>query len=211
MEENRQLRKQQKRRMGIFVVAVVMAALVGLAYAYTAGSDQSTVTVAVALEGNLSKEQLQALSQRLTSYAGGWRERTQVELYPFPTPQEDPDGALAGRQLTQLLEQLESGPADLYLLDGAVWELVGGQDLFQDLSELFPEDPALLDGYRYALGGKPFLQAEGLEALEGLTASLRSQESPAVNRTAATVASYQLQEALLEAIAAGTPMEPKPA
>ena len=208
MDDNRLMRKLQKRRMGIFVVGVVVLAMVGLAYAYTAGSDQSAATVAVALRGNLSKEQLQALSGQLTYYSGGRREQTKVVLFPFPDPKEDADGARTGQQLTKLLAEVESGLSDLYLMDQAVWELVGNEALFQELREQYPGDPALVDGYRYALAGKPFLQAQGLEELAGLTASLRIQDCPAVNRTAATVASYQIQEELLAAIAAGVPMEP---
>ena len=208
MDRDRQVRMLHKRRMGIFVVGLIVLALMALAYAYTAGSDQSTATVTVALQGNLSKEQLQALSQQLTGYTGGMREQTQVRLIAFPDPEKDEDGALAGRQLIKLLREVESGPSDLYLLDGAVWELVDNEALFQDVSERYPDDPALVDGYRYALAGKPFLQAQGLEGLEGLTASLRARDCPAVNHNAATVASYHIQEELLDAIAAGAPMEP---
>ncbi len=210
MDDNRQMRKLQKRKMGIFVVAVIMVVLLGLAYAYTVGSDQSTATVVVALEGNLSKEQLQAFSSQFTNYANGWREKIQIRLFPFPSQEEDPDGSLSGHLLTKLLYEVESGDPDLYLFDGAVWELVGNQELFEDLSERYEGDPALLDPCRYALKGKPFLEAAGLEDLPELTASLRSQDSPAVNRTAATVESYRIQGELLDAIAAGEPMEEKP-
>ena len=190
----------------MFVVAVVVVTLVALGYYYTAGQDQSAGTVTVAVRGYLSQEQKRALAAQFTGYAPEERTETELRVFEFPAS-ENAGGQETSKLLTSLLAELQSGPSDLYLLDGYVWALIGNETLFEDLSARYPGDPALVDGYRYAVAGKPFVNASGLEELPELFLALRSSATGAVNKNAATLAEYELQAELLDNIAGSTPPE----
>ena len=205
MEEKQRLyRRVQKRRMGIFVVAVIVVILWGLGYYYTAGSDQKESTVVAAVSGGLSQEQTEALSRQLSGYDPQQRHKTTLRVYDV---EQDPQTQVAG-----LLTELYEGSCDLYLLDQQAWTLLEPENerelvLFEDLREHYPQSQKLVDPYRYDLSDQPFLTATGLEELPDLTASLRSREMEAVNRDATTLENYRLYEELLDNMVYSTPEE----
>ena len=91
------------------------------------------------------------------------------------------------------------------LLDSYVYDLLGNDTLFEDLSARYPDDPAVVGRYRYAISGKPFANAEGLEELPTLYFVLRSAESSAVTRNAQTLDDYEVRRRLLDNVANSTP------
>lgn len=121
--------------------------------------------------------------------------------YEFPAT----GGGDTAKMLGELSGALSEGDADLVLLDSYVYDLLGNDTLFEDLSARYPDDPAVVGRYRYAISGKPFANAEGLEELPTLYFVLRSAESSAVNRNAQTLDDYDVRRRLLDNVANSTP------
>lgn len=193
-----------KRRLGIFVVALIVVVLLALAYFFSEGTDDGKLTVVAAVRGYLSVEQKDALTMaadRLRPrYRGGGRAGDAGDLR---VPGHG--GGDTAKMLGELSGALSEGDADLVLLDSYVYDLLGNDTLFEDLSARYPDDPAVVGRYRYAISGKPFANAEGLEELPTLYFVLRSAESSAVNRNAQTLDDYDVRRRLLDNVANSTP------
>ena len=155
--------------MGIFVVALVVAVVLALAYYFSEGRDDGVIS---------------------------------LDVYEFPAA-----GDLTGKSpLTALLTTIRDGKSDLFIVDDYVYSQIGGEALFEDLSVRYPGDPAVIGQDRYALAGKPFVNALGLEGLPRMYLLLRRADSPTVNHDAQSVGNYEEQSALLDNIVNSTPL-----
>ena len=67
--DKKESRVVHKRRLGIFVVALIVVVLLALAYFFSEGTDDGKLTVVAAVRGYLSVEQKDALTMQLTGYA----------------------------------------------------------------------------------------------------------------------------------------------
>ena len=202
--DKKESRVVHKRRLGIFVVALIVVVLLALAYFFSEGTDDGKLTVVAAVRGYLSVEQKDALTMQLTGYAPDIEEGgapVTLVTYEFPAT----GGGDTAKMLGELSGALSEGDADLVLLDSYVYDLLGNDTLFEDLSARYPDDPAVVGRYRYAISGKPFANAEGLEELPTLYFVLRSAESSAVNRNAQTLDDYDVRRHLLDNVANSTP------
>ena len=202
--DKKESRVVHKRRLGIFVVALIVVVLLALAYFFSEGTDDGKLTVVAAVRGYLSVEQKDALTMQLTGYAPVIEEGgapVTLVTYEFPAT----GGGDTAKMLGELSGALSEGDADLVLLDSYVYDLLGNDTLFEDLSARYPDDPAVVGRYRYAISGKPFANAEGLEELPTLYFVLRSAESSAVNRNAQTLDDYDVRRRLLDNVANSTP------
>lgn len=202
--DNKESRAVHKRRLGIFVVALIVIVLLALAYFFSGGADEGSLTVVAAVRGYLSVEQKDALTRQLGGYAPDAEEGgspVTLVTYEFPAT----GGGDTAKMLGELSSALSEGDADLVLLDSYVYDLLGNDTLFEDLSALYPDDPAVVARYRYAISGKPFANAEGLEELPTLYFVLRSAESNAVNKNAQTLDDYTVRRQLLDNVAHSTP------
>ena len=188
--------------MGIFVVALVVAVVLALAYYFSEGRDDGVNTVVVAVRGYVSVEQREALKSQLSGYQEESESVISLDVYEFPAA-----GDLTGKSpLTALLTTIRDGKSDLFIVDDYVYSQIGGEALFEDLSVRYPGDPAVIGQDRYALAGKPVVNALGLEGLPRMYLLLRRADSPTVNHDAQSVGNYEEQSALLDNIVNSTPL-----
>lgn len=196
-------RSASRRHMGAFVVGLMVVVLLGVGYYYTSGQKTEADVVTVAVRGSLSVEQKDGLSRQLSGYAPEDGEGVALSLYEFPAD----GGGETPQMLEDLLETLDFGPSDLLIADSYVYDLLDGGAQFEDLSLRYPGDPAVKERYCYAVNGKPFANAVGLEKLPELYLALRSSESDIVAKNAQTLERYDYERELLDNIVYSTPPE----
>ncbi|MGI5966203.1 MULTISPECIES: hypothetical protein [Anaerotruncus] len=193
-----------KRHLGMIVVGIVLLVLLGLGYYYTAGPDTTGNVVLVAVRGYLSVEQKDALTSQFLGYApddadGG----INLKVYEFPAAHGQPGET--SKLFGELQNEIKNGTADLILLDRYVYDMLGDERLFEDLSALYPGDPALSGNFLYGVNGKPFAKASGLEELPELYLALRSGKLNIVNKNAQNLEKHAYQLEILNNIAFSTP------
>lgn len=170
-DEKQMRRFASKKRLGFLVVAFVVAAIFLVGY-FCGGTGQSVEgpnIVLVGVRGYLSEEQKEALTERFNAFAP---EDTSVELrvYEFPA-----QGGVA-QQFRDFTSEISKGNANLFLLDDYVYDLLGDETLYADLSQLYPNDPSLYQKYRCTLMQKSFWVKE-LSGAPKLYLLLRSKAS----------------------------------
>lgn len=201
-----EIRAASKKRLGMFVVALIVVVLLALGYYYTEAPDEGVDTALVAVRGYLSVEQKNALARQINAYTPESEDSAVVlEIFEFPAAGSSAGSEETTRLFGELLNQIKVGSADLVLLDRYVFDMLGDERLFEDLSEKYPGDPAVSGKYLYAVSGKPFLDAAGLEQLPEVYLALRSSKSSAVNKNATTLEKYTFNSALLDRIVTNSP------
>lgn len=201
-------RAVSKKRMGVFVVAVIVIVMLALGYYYTAGQDTGTDSIIVAVRGYLSVEQKEALTEQFNGYSSQEEgEGISLRVFEFPAANSDAGNSETSRMFSQLMNEIKSGASDLMLLDSYVFDMLGDETLFEDLSVRYSNDPAVSGKYLYAISGKPFANASGLEELPEVFLALRSAQLGVVNKNALSLEKYSQQSELLDNIANSTPPE----
>lgn len=201
--KNNETRALSKKRLGAFVVALILLVMLALGYYYTEEQETTVDTVVVAVRGYLSVEQKDALTAQLAYYDPSEDgEPVTLKVFEFPASMDAAPNAETPQLFSQLMTEITGGPSDLYLLDANVYDMLGDERLFADLSELYPNDAAVTRRYLYAISGKPFSSAEGLENLPELYFALRSEQSSAVNKNAQTLKKHSMYRALLDRVQA---------
>lgn len=197
-----------KKRLGIFVVALIVIVLLGIGYFYTEGTQGSTNTVLVAVRGYLSVEQKDALTAQLDGYAPteGLPVTLRVLEFPAASGAEMPSAELS-QKMGELSSAMDTGEMNLLLLDRFVFDLLGDERLFEDLAARYPTDAAVSGKYLYTVAGTSFGTANGLQDMPELYLALRNGQSASVNKNAKTLKYYAIQSELLDNIAQDTPLD----
>ncbi len=196
---------QSKRRFGMLVVALLMILMLGLGYYYSAGQKMGESTVVVAVRGYLSVEQKSALNEQFSGYSPENMEGLRLKIFEFPAANAEDSGVNTSEMFGEFMNELKSSESSLILLDRNIYDMVGDETLFEDLSARYLGDPAVSGKYLYAVKDKPFVTAKGLEGLPEMYLVLRSSKSGAVNRNAKTLELYHQQCELLDNIVYSTP------
>lgn len=189
----------------MLVVALLMILMLGLGYYYSAGQEMGESTVVVAVRGYLSVEQKTALNEQFSGYAPENMEGLRLKIFEFPAANAEDSDMNTSKMFGEFMSELKSSESSLLLLDRNIYDMVGDETLFEDLSTRYPADPAVTGKYLYAVKDKPFVTAKGLEGLPEVFLVLRSSKSGAVNRNARTLELYHQQCELMDNIAYSTP------
>lgn len=182
-----------------------MIVMLGLGYYYSAGQKMGESTVIVAVRGYLSVEQKTALNEQFKAYAPENMEGLQLKIFEFPAANSDNAGQNTSEMFGELTAEIKNSQSNLILLDRNIYDMLGDETLFEDLSVRYPKDPAVNGKYLYAIKGKPFAMAQGLEGLPEMYLGLRNAKSSAVNHNAKTLQLYDQQCELLDNIIYSTP------
>lgn len=190
-----------KRKLAILVVALVVISILALAfYDSESGKAEATNAIAVAVTAPLTDAQQQALVEQFTRYAPD-DNRAPVTLTVYVL-----DGSDAAEKAAKAAADMNAGFPNLYLMDEGAREALGSLSQLQPLAERYPGDPAVKDGYYYALSGKRFLRAAGLENLPECYLALQRSDTYAVTKDAQTQSYYAYQSELLDNIASDSPV-----
>lgn len=182
-----------------------MIVMLGLGYYYSAGQKMGDSVVVVAVRGYLSVEQKTALNEQFSAYAPENIEGLQLQIFEFPAPNSVDAGQKTSDMFSELMAAIQSNQSNLILLDHNIYDMLGNETLFEDLSARYPKDSAVTRKYLYAIKNKPFLKASGLEGLPELYLGLRNAKSGVINHNAKTLQLYAQQCKLLDNIVYSTP------
>lgn len=198
MNDKHHVRLQSKKKLGAIVVALVVVAVLALAYYYTEGTNHDVhnqMVLAVCTEVTL--EQQGVLAARLSDYVPpDDRPAMEVRVFSFAPDYADPQG----EQLLELIDVMNAGDPNLYLLDDKIYALIGDRVALRDLSVRYPGNAALVGTQRYAPQGQPFAQNTLLQTLTDCCFSIQKEDSHAVTKDAQTQQYYDYQLALLDNI-----------
>lgn len=190
-------RMHSKKKLAKIVVGLVIVAVLGLAYYYTEGTKDSVENLAlVALSQPLSQEQRSALTARLNAYAPD-DGRSPVSLVVYTLPGGGSDEA----QLQEMMERMNGGQPNLYMLDLTVYERIKDQVTLEPLAARYPGDGAVWSGNFYLLEGTPFLKDSGLENIPGCGIAMQMSDSYAATKDAKAREYYRYQQEILDRVA----------
>ena len=203
-EHKKQVRQDNKRRFGMLVVGVVVAAMLGLVCYYTMeGQAKEPNLVAVAVKGYLSVEQQQALTERLQEYTAKSGRAGGIALQVFEFPVDGAENPQTFELLSELAGCISTGKTDLVLIEWYVYDLIKGAGLFEDLSKRYPDDPAVTDGYLYRMEDTGFMQGGQMQDMPDLYLALRSSRSENMNKNSKAMEKYSYMQELLDQIVRG--------
>lgn len=189
----------------MIVIGFLMIVMLGLGYYYSAGQKMGDSVVVVAVRGYLSVEQKTALNEQFSAYAPQHMEGLQLKIFEFPAPNSANAGQNTTEMFAELMTDIKSNQSNLILLDRNIYDMLGDETLFEDLSARYPKDPAVTGKYLYAIKGKPFVNAQGLNGLPEMFLGLRNAKSGVINHNAKTLQLYNQQCELLDNIVYSTP------
>lgn len=196
MDTERRIRG--RRKLAVFVVGLAVLGMLALAYYDSEGRKADAAnSVAVAVRRPLTEPQAQALREQFARYAPE-DNRAPVTLTVYVLDGED--------KAQQAAQAMNQGFPNLYLIEAPAREDLTGMAQLEPLAQRYPGDPAVTDEVYYALKGKPFLEAPGLEELPDCYLALQRSDTYAVTKDAQTQSYYAYQSELLDNIAAGTPV-----
>ncbi|MEM1484801.1 hypothetical protein V6615_07945 [Oscillospiraceae bacterium PP1C4] len=198
---DKEKRAISKKRMGAFVVGMIVIVLLALGYYYSEGQETGANTVIVAVRGYLSVEQKEALAEQFTSYAPQANELpVSLQVFEFPAANNGENSSDTSKMFLRLKDEIQTGQSDLLLLDSYVFDMLGDERLFEDLSVKYPNDPAVSGKYLYAIAGKPFASTAGLKDLPEVYLALRNAQSGIVNKNSQTLEKHSFYAKLLDDI-----------
>lgn len=190
------------RNFRMLFVFVMIAVLLVIGYLYGLDANNSERTVYVALRGYLSTEQKTALEQQFSGYAPeSWEDGINLRFFEFPAG--DANARETSALYTELVTQIHTGDADLILMDLYVYNLIGDETLFTDLSVLYPDHPALVQRNLYAVKGTVFCKLDDLSSLPELYLTLRDERLAPVREDAESTMRHDFFKELLGNIASG--------
>ncbi|MCI8648910.1 MAG: hypothetical protein HFG20_02225 [Anaerotruncus sp.] len=192
----------------MFVIAVILVLLLSVGYFYAASSAMESATVTVAVCGYLSEEQRLALSQMFARYAPDTDAEydpdtglLKVELVVYELPAEAGSSAGERARLTgELVGAIESGRANLLLLDVDTFQQIGNEHLFEDLSTRY--EGTAMHGLLYPVSQKTLLAREELAGLQPLYLALCNSEVTGLHENSDKMRKYSYQRDWLNSIVA---------
>ena len=198
---NEQTRQQSKRSLRTIVIAVVLIALLGIAYYYNySASGTNLGSVLVAVRGYLSEEQRATLQTHLQEFSPEEDVEISLEIYEFPMEGSSSNNEEISRLLSKILGKMEGGECALLLLDQSVFNMIGDERLFENLADRYPGNLALQGEYLYNLAGNPFAQVPEMKDMPDLYLALRNSLAGSGAQTPATTKRYEFQSQLLDRV-----------